>query len=142
MPSALMQTLWPGLPPVSSSLWLTSILTTVLSKSSSTPAVGYSVASHPISASSALWSQTFAALRGILTSEIFFFGTGGGQGTHHLRGDSLVLQRLLSENATLAVADGDVWVFGCRLLRVPPRLNSHPKVYVWGQLSPTARNEP
>lgn len=40
MPSELMQTLWPALPPASSSLWRTSTLMTVLSTSSFTPVVG------------------------------------------------------------------------------------------------------
>lgn len=39
MPFGQMQTLWPALPPASSSLWLTSTLTTAPFKSSSTPVV-------------------------------------------------------------------------------------------------------
>lgn len=141
MPSALMQTLWLALPPVSSSLWLTSTLTTVLSKSSSTPAVGTSVPSPPISTSLASYWRTFAALQGILASS-FLRGSGGGGGGSTCNHIIWEVIHWSSEKAPQAVADSDVWVCGRRFLLVRPRFNSHPTLYVWGQWSPRGRNKP
>lgn len=143
-PSALMQTLWPALPPVSSSPWRTSTLTTVLSKSSSTLAVGSSVTSHPISASSAPRCQTFAPPRGILASSFFRWGGGGRtllttSFARWFTGPQASVFRKRSAGRRRRWCVG-VCAAGC--FEIPPRLNSHPKLYVWGQLSPRGRNEP